>query len=214
MDMIIDKIMDMGNLISKEFADIFNIRSQCCIKTIKSTPFLTRFVNFDTFQHIFHVTLGVIICAKVFMSSKCCLKRVKQCSFGTDTRKTRHSALTTRGVLNCQGCERVKRTRCSCMTEYRFNEAWWRHQLVSRAHYADRDRLLMQNRKYEICYFYWICKTMLLLMVGGAIPDSKVHGAYMGPTWILSAPVGPTWGWPHEPCYQGCFCIRPQSLST
>ena len=22
-------------------------------------------------------------------------------------------------------------------------------------------------------------------------PDSKVHGAYMGPTWVLSAPAGP-----------------------
>ena len=31
-----------------------------------------------------------------------------------------------------------------------------------------------------------------------ACPDSKVHGAYLGPTWVLSAPC-----WPHEPCYQG-----------
>ena len=31
-------------------------------------------------------------------------------------------------------------------------------------------------------------------------PDSKVHGAYMGPTWVLSAPDGP-----HELCYLGCF---------
>ena len=30
------------------------------------------------------------------------------------------------------------------------------------------------------------------------IKDSKVHGANMGPTWVLSAPC-----WPHEPCYQG-----------
>ena len=30
------------------------------------------------------------------------------------------------------------------------------------------------------------------------IPDSKVHGSNMGPTWVLSAPC-----WPHEPCYQG-----------
>ena len=29
-------------------------------------------------------------------------------------------------------------------------------------------------------------------------PDSKVHGANMGPTWGLSVPYGP-----HEPCYQG-----------
>ena len=33
-------------------------------------------------------------------------------------------------------------------------------------------------------------------------PDSKVHGANMGPTLILSAPDG-TPCWPHEPCYQG-----------
>ena len=31
-----------------------------------------------------------------------------------------------------------------------------------------------------------------------AHPDSKVHGANMGPTWVLSAPDRP-----HEPCYQG-----------
>ena len=29
-------------------------------------------------------------------------------------------------------------------------------------------------------------------------PDSKVHGANMGPIWVLSAPEGP-----HEPCYKG-----------
>ena len=31
-------------------------------------------------------------------------------------------------------------------------------------------------------------------------PYSKVHMAYMGPTWVLSAP---RWApcWPHEPCY-------------
>ena len=34
-------------------------------------------------------------------------------------------------------------------------------------------------------------------------PDSKVHGANMGPTWVLSAPC-----WPHEPCYQG-RCLQP-----
>ena len=33
-------------------------------------------------------------------------------------------------------------------------------------------------------------------------PDSKVHGANMGPNWVLSAPDGPHVG-PHEPCYQG-----------
>ena len=32
----------------------------------------------------------------------------------------------------------------------------------------------------------------------GKYPDNKVHGANMGPTWVLLAPDGP-----HEPCYQG-----------
>ena len=32
--------------------------------------------------------------------------------------------------------------------------------------------------------------------------DSKVHGANMGPTWVLSAPYGP-----HEPCYQGMHVL-------
>ena len=31
-----------------------------------------------------------------------------------------------------------------------------------------------------------------------SIPDSKIHGANMGSTWVLSAPC-----WPHKPCYQG-----------
>ena len=33
-------------------------------------------------------------------------------------------------------------------------------------------------------------------------PDSKVHGANMGPTWVLSAP---RWAscWPHDSCCQG-----------
>ena len=37
-------------------------------------------------------------------------------------------------------------------------------------------------------------------------PDSKVHGAHLGP-------VGPRWApcWPHEPCYQGC--VIPQIVA-
>ena len=39
--------------------------------------------------------------------------------------------------------------------------------------------------------FWFYCNT---------IPDSKVHGAHLGP-------VGPRWApwWPHEPCYQGYY---------
>ena len=34
-------------------------------------------------------------------------------------------------------------------------------------------------------------------------PDSKAHGANMGPTWVLSAPC-----WPHEPCYLGLHALQ------
>ena len=37
-------------------------------------------------------------------------------------------------------------------------------------------------------------------MILHTYPDGKVHGANMGPTWVLSAPEP---YWPHEPCYQG-----------
>ena len=33
--------------------------------------------------------------------------------------------------------------------------------------------------------------TLLSLVHGRGVPDSKVHGANMGPTWVLSAPDGP-----------------------
>ena len=42
------------------------------------------------------------------------------------------------------------------------------------------------------------------------IPDSKVHGANMGPTWVLSAPGGPHVG-AHKPCYQGYWQSIEQS---
>ena len=35
-------------------------------------------------------------------------------------------------------------------------------------------------------------------------PDSKVHGANMGPIWGRQDPGGP-----HEPCYMGCYHIKP-----
>ena len=43
------------------------------------------------------------------------------------------------------------------------------------------------------------------------VPDSKVHGANMGPT----CPVGPRWApcWPHEPCYLGCLSYRHTAIS-
>ena len=90
-------------------------------------------------------------------------------------------------------------------------------------------RLAATNNSIHICAGY--SHTYL---------DSKVHGANMGPTWVLSAPdgphvgpmnltikqsswdqygahlgpVGPRWisCWPHEPCYQGMLA-QPICLS-
>ena len=39
---------------------------------------------------------------------------------------------------------------------------------------------------------------------GYKAPDSKVHGASMGPTWVLSAPVGPHVG-PMDLAIRGIF---------
>ena len=41
-------------------------------------------------------------------------------------------------------------------------------------------------------------------MYTGVDPDSKVHGANMGPTWVLPAPDGPHIG-PMNFCYQGIY---------
>ena len=38
---------------------------------------------------------------------------------------------------------------------------------------------------------YNVSSTAIFVLPGIATPDSKVHGANMGPTWLLSAPDGP-----------------------
>ena len=43
-------------------------------------------------------------------------------------------------------------------------------------------------------------------------PDSKIHGANMGPTWVLSARWAPFW--PHKPCYQGSFQREQKHIIT
>ena len=35
------------------------------------------------------------------------------------------------------------------------------------------------------------CSATIPLLSSSIFPDSKVHGANMGPTWVLSAPDGP-----------------------
>ena len=44
-----------------------------------------------------------------------------------------------------------------------------------------------------------------------SIPDSKVHGANMGPTWVLSVPDGPHVG-PMNLAIRDCFPLLPYPL--
>ena len=44
---------------------------------------------------------------------------------------------------------------------------------------------------YIISYSVIIYVDIVLSILFLHIPDSKVHGANMGPTWVLSAPDGP-----------------------
>ena len=50
-------------------------------------------------------------------------------------------------------------------------------------------------------------KCPLCICVGDE-PDSKVYGANMGPTWILSG-----LGWSHKPWYQGSYILQLHVLS-
>ena len=43
---------------------------------------------------------------------------------------------------------------------------------------------------YMITYNIWITYIYNSYVITFTIPDSKVHGANMGPTWVLSAPDG------------------------
>ena len=69
--------------------------------------------------------------------------------------------------------------------------------------------LIIESHPYDrfILGFWWLfhcCFMQWLPMQWHKAPDSKVHGANMGPTWVLSA-------WPHE-LYQGCHNM--ETLST
>ena len=45
------------------------------------------------------------------------------------------------------------------------------------------------------------------------VPDSKVHGANMGPTWVLSAPDGPNDG-PKNLAIRGVQLVSPDSVNA
>ena len=61
----------------------------------------------------------------------------------------------------------------------------------------EHDIILQCYSYFDICHvsnFLNFCKSPTargLIQNIDAIPDSKVHGANVGPTWVLSAPEGP-----------------------
>ena len=62
----------------------------------------------------------------------------------------------------------------------------------------------------ESCRADWFMMTGALLGLSsglGSVPDSKVHGANMGPTWVLSAPDGPHVG-PMNFAIRGVLCSK------
>ena len=69
-----------------------------------------------------------------------------------------------------------------------------------RWHLANMNELNMNELKNLTNAFAWSKIFLTGKLTNG--PDSKVHGANMGRTWVLSAPDGPHVG-PHEPCYKG-----------
>ena len=45
--------------------------------------------------------------------------------------------------------------------------------------------------KIKLSAWFYIWYISIDVNVSDGIPDSKIHGANMGPTWVLSAPDGP-----------------------
>ena len=63
----------------------------------------------------------------------------------------------------------------------------------------------LNNKHYteviEDVLYLWEYQSTYWLQLRNLIPDSKVHGANMGPTWPCRPHRAPCR--PHEPCYQG-----------
>ena len=111
-------------------------------------------------------------------------------------------------------------------TEWLLANPW----LIRLSLFCKTFRTYRDNKTAVLCLIYTLLKTIVsiatdaLIKSGNGIhhfnlgyqersisqltvaihPDNKVHGANMGPTWVLSAPDGPHVR-PHEPCYRGCI---------
>ena len=67
------------------------------------------------------------------------------------------------------------------------------------------------SRRFKDWYKNWKKNPIIYidLVWKNGYPDSKVHGAHLGPT-------GPRWApcWPHELCYLGTILLRPEWIGT
>ena len=64
--------------------------------------------------------------------------------------------------------------------------AWWLYEKIYCKTFWEKP-----NQYWFLCF---ILSPMVALFIEAYIPDSKVHGANMGPTWVLSSPDGPLVG--------------------
>ena len=60
---------------------------------------------------------------------------------------------------------------------------------------------------YILSPFEWWCHAHSGTLFSYKYPDSKCHGANMGPTWVLSAPDGPHVGPMNLTIRVGCTCL-------
>ena len=97
---------------------------------------------------------------------------------------------------------------CRCITNisvtYKYQQwhAWWGRN--DRAHFLPMTKQSLTPKK-KWCLLLLTETLLSNHFLSQSLPDSKVHGANMGP-------VGPRWApcWPHEPCYQACILSKAQ----
>ena len=85
--------------------------------------------------------------------------------------------------------------QCSNTGEYAYREFiknWLYNQKKAQKQNKTNKLRNKQKNNSNMCMFYSVLVlNAQLLSPYCSHPDSKVHGTNMGPTWILSAPVGP-----------------------
>ena len=63
-----------------------------------------------------------------------------------------------------------------------------------------------KDMEFKSCYDCVDCRCHPDIYLTASIPNSKIHGANMGPTWVLSAPDGPHVG-PMNPAIRNAACM-------